>query len=184
MLMGKGRAGKRTGLAVEKKAAASTPTTGWDSRARWNSRAKSRAPAPSLSSFLFLPTGTFFLTWTLPSRFRWLIILVLTHRTGCAALSVLSSRCLSPCIESSCGAIAKSSWKWGFFFPRLNLSQFSVRFWFWSCLVSMIRNAKKFWPLITVLNKASLQNQLQNSCARSPEDSNKVFDRVIREWLL
>ena len=85
-------------------------------RARWNSRAKSRAPAPSLSSFLFLPTGTFFLTWTLPSRLRCLIILALTHRTGCAVLSVLSSRCLSPCIESSCGAIAKSSWKWGFFF--------------------------------------------------------------------
>ena len=30
MLMGKGRAERRTGLAVEKKAAASTPTTGWE----------------------------------------------------------------------------------------------------------------------------------------------------------
>ena len=30
MLMGKGRAGRRTGLAVEKKAMASTPTTGWE----------------------------------------------------------------------------------------------------------------------------------------------------------
>ena len=35
---------------------------------------------------------------------------------------------------------------------------------------------KKLWPLITVLNKTSLQNQLQN-----PEESNEAFDRVIRE---
>jgi len=62
------------------------------SRARWNSRAKSRAPAPSLSSFLFLPTGTFFLTWTLPSRLRWLIILALREtEVQATVLSVLCS---------------------------------------------------------------------------------------------
>ena len=31
-------------------------------------------------------------------------------------------------------------------------------------------------------NKVSLQNQLQNPCARNPEESNEVFDRVIRGW--
>ena len=32
------------------------------------------------------------------------------------------------------------------------------------------------WPLIMVSNKTSLQNQFQNSCARSLEESNEVFD--------
>ena len=40
------------------------------------------------------------------------------------------------------------------------------------------------WPLITILNKISLQNQLQNFCARNSEESNDTFDRVIRVWLL
>ena len=33
-------------------------------------------------------------------------------------------------------------------------------------------------------NKDSLQNQLQNSRASDPEESNEAFDRVIRGWLL
>ena len=33
-----------------------------------------------------------------------------------------------------------------------------------------------------VLNKASLQNQLQNPCARNPEESNEIFDRAIGRW--
>ena len=40
------------------------------------------------------------------------------------------------------------------------------------------------WPLITVSNKTSLQNQLQNLRASDPEESNEAFDRAIREWLL
>ena len=32
-----------------------------------------------------------------------------------------------------------------------------------------------------VLNKVSLQNQLQNPRAMNPEESNEAFDRVIRE---
>ena len=35
-----------------------------------------------------------------------------------------------------------------------------------------------------VPNKVSLQNQLQNPRASDAEESNKVFDRAIREWLL
>ena len=35
-----------------------------------------------------------------------------------------------------------------------------------------------------VSNKDSLQNQLQNSRASDPEESNEAFDRAIREWLL
>ena len=35
-----------------------------------------------------------------------------------------------------------------------------------------------------VSNKASLQNQLQNPRASDPEESNEVFDRAIRGWLL
>jgi len=40
------------------------------------------------------------------------------------------------------------------------------------------------WPLITVSNKVNLQNQLQNLRASDPEESNEVFDRAIRRWLL
>ena len=40
------------------------------------------------------------------------------------------------------------------------------------------------WLLITVLNKSSLQNQLQNPRASDPKESNEAFDRAIREWLL
>ena len=31
-------------------------------------------------------------------------------------------------------------------------------------------------------NKDNLQNQLQNTCARNPEESNEAFDRMIRGW--
>ena len=41
-----------------------------------------------------------------------------------------------------------------------------------------------FWLLITVSNKVSLQNQLQNLRASDFEESNKAFDRAISEWLL
>jgi len=34
-----------------------------------------------------------------------------------------------------------------------------------------------------VSNKVSLQNQLQNPCARNPDESNEVFDCVIKGWL-
>ena len=83
MLMGKGR--PSTGLAVEKKAAASTPTTGWEQvfflgRDETAGRRVERPLRLSLH-FSFYQQGHFFLTWTLPSRFRWLIILALTHRT-------------------------------------------------------------------------------------------------------
>ena len=37
------------------------------------------------------------------------------------------------------------------------------------------------WPLITVSNKTSLQNQLQNPRTSDPEESNEAFDRAIRE---
>jgi len=40
------------------------------------------------------------------------------------------------------------------------------------------------WPLIMVSNKASLQNQFQNPRASDPKESNEVFDRAIRGWLL
>ena len=40
------------------------------------------------------------------------------------------------------------------------------------------------WPLITVSNKISLQNQLQNPRARNSEEFNEIFDRMIRECLL
>ena len=50
-------------------------------------------------------------------------------------------------------------------------------------MLSSARNSK-LWPLITVSNKASLQNQFQNSCASDPEESNEAFDRAIRGWLL
>ena len=40
------------------------------------------------------------------------------------------------------------------------------------------------WQFITVLNKVSLQNQLQNPRASDPEESNEAFDREIRGWLL
>ena len=35
-----------------------------------------------------------------------------------------------------------------------------------------------------VSNKVSLQNQLQNPCARNHDESNEVFGRVVRELLL
>ena len=41
-----------------------------------------------------------------------------------------------------------------------------------------------FDRLLGVSNKGSLQNQLQSPCARNLEESNEVFDRVIRGWLL
>jgi len=44
----------------------------------------------------------------------------------------------------------------------------------------VLGSTRKLWPLIMVLNKASLQNQLQNPCARNPEEYNEAFDRVIR----
>ena len=50
-------------------------------------------------------------------------------------------------------------------------------------MLSSARNSK-LWPLITVSNKASLQNQLQNSRASDPEESNEAFDRAIRGGLL
>ena len=49
---------------------------------------------------------------------------------------------------------------------------------------SVLESARKFLPLITVSNKTSLQNQLQNPCARNPEESNEAFDRVIKGRLL
>ena len=48
---------------------------------------------------------------------------------------------------------------------------------------SRARNSN-IWPLIMVSNKASLQNQLQNPRASDPEESNEIFDRAIRKWLL
>ena len=65
MLMGKGRAGRRTGLAVEKKAAASTPTTGWE-RVFFLGRdetARRRVERPLCLSlrFSFCQQGHFFL---------------------------------------------------------------------------------------------------------------------------
>ena len=50
--------------------------------------------------------------------------------------------------------------------------------------LSALESVSKFWLVITMLNKVSLQNQLQNPCARNHEESNEVFDRVIRERLL
>ena len=41
-----------------------------------------------------------------------------------------------------------------------------------------------FWLLIIVSNKDNLQNQLQNTRASDPKESNEDFDRAIREWLL
>ena len=38
-----------------------------------------------------------------------------------------------------------------------------------------------FWSLIIISNKNSLQNQVQNLRASDIEESNKVFDRKIRE---
>ena len=49
-----------------------------------------------------------------------------------------------------------------------------------SCLVSVLGSARKLWPLIIVSNKVSLQNQLQNLCARNPKEFNEAFDYVIR----
>jgi len=51
-------------------------------------------------------------------------------------------------------------------------------------LFGMLPSARnsKFWPLITVSNKVSLQNQLQNPRASDPEESNEAFDRAIRRW--
>ena len=40
------------------------------------------------------------------------------------------------------------------------------------------------WPLITVSNKTSLQNQIQNLRDSDPEESNEAFGRAIRKWLL
>ena len=34
------------------------------------------------------------------------------------------------------------------------------------------------------LNKVSLQNQFQNPYTSKSEESNEVFDHVIRKWLL
>ena len=48
----------------------------------------------------------------------------------------------------------------------------------------VLESIRKFWPLITVLNKVSLQNQLQNLCATNSEESNEAFARVIRGWVL
>ena len=46
--------------------------------------------------------------------------------------------------------------------------------------LSALESVSKFWLLITMLNKVSLQNQLQNLCAMNPEESNEAFDHVIR----
>ena len=35
---------------------------------------------------------------------------------------------------------------------------------------------------ITVSNKVSLKNQLQNPHASDPEESNEAFDRAVRGW--
>ena len=50
-------------------------------------------------------------------------------------------------------------------------------------LFGMLPSARnsKFWPLITVSNKVSLQNQLQNPRASDPEESNEAFDRAIED---
>ena len=37
------------------------------------------------------------------------------------------------------------------------------------------------WPLITVSNKASLQNQLQNPRTSDSEESNEVFDARLED---
>ena len=47
---------------------------------------------------------------------------------------------------------------------------------------SRIQKIVTLWPLITVLNKRHLQNQLQNPA--HPDESNEAFDRVIRLRLL
>ena len=63
-----------------------------------------------------------------------------------------------------------------------------MRFRHRPCLVGArflaLVNSKKILPLITVSNKISLQNQLQNSFARNSEESNEVFDRMIKKLLL
>ena len=50
-------------------------------------------------------------------------------------------------------------------------------------LLPSTRN-RNIWPLITMSNKVSLQNQIRNPRASDPEESNETFDRAIRGWLL
>ena len=47
-------------------------------------------------------------------------------------------------------------------------------------LLRLLQFFISFRDVITVSNKASLQNQLQNSRTSDPEESNEAFDRAIR----